>query len=76
MPKRRKPSTGRKRQEDRQLRARGVRRDEPDARKLSRAFIGLALARAEAEAQADAERRTQPAAEEKGQKGDPEHGSG
>jgi hypothetical protein len=34
-----------------------VRRGEPDAHKLSRAFIGLALARAEAEAQAQAERQ-------------------
>jgi len=55
MPRRRVRKTDRKQQEERRLRARGVRRDTPDARKLSRAFIGLALARAEAEAQAQAE---------------------
>lgn len=37
------------------MRVRGVRRVEPDAKKLSRAFIGLAMARAEAEARAQAE---------------------
>lgn len=52
MPRHRKRKTNRKAQEERLLRVRGVRRGTPDARKLSRAFIGLALARAEAEAQA------------------------
>lgn len=56
MPRRRKRTTNRVRQEDRRLRVRGVRRGTPDARKLSRAFIGLALARAEVEAKAQAER--------------------
>jgi hypothetical protein len=54
MPRRRQRKTNRKPQEERQLRVRGVRRGTPDARKLSRAFIGLALARAEADAQAQA----------------------
>lgn len=55
MPRRRNPKTNRKRQEDRDLRVRGVRRDVPDAKKLSRAYIGLAMARAAAEARAQAE---------------------
>lgn len=54
MPRRRTRRTNRKPQEERRLRIRGVRRDMPDAKKLSRAFIGLALARAEADAQAQA----------------------
>jgi hypothetical protein len=52
MPRRRKRTTNRVRQEDRRLRVRGIRRGTPDVKKLSRAFIGLALARAEAEARA------------------------
>lgn len=56
MPRRRARKTNRRPQEERRLRIRGVRRGEPDTRKLSRAFIGLALARAEAEAQAEAQR--------------------
>ena len=55
MPRRRKRKTNWKRQEERALRVRGVRRGTPDAKKLSRAFIGLALARAEIEAQAQEE---------------------
>lgn len=55
MPRRRTRKTDRKPQEERRLRVRSVRRGTPDAHKLSRAFIGLALARAEAEAQAQAE---------------------
>ena len=55
MPRRRTRKTDRKPQEERPLRVRSVRRGTPDAHKLSRAFIGLALARAEAEAQAQAE---------------------
>jgi len=55
MPRHRKRKTNQKRQEERALRARGVRWGTPDAKKLSRAFIGLALARAEVEAQAQAE---------------------
>jgi hypothetical protein len=57
MPRRRRRKTNRRPQEERRLSVRGVRRGEPDARKLSRAFIDLALARAEAEAQAEAEQR-------------------
>ncbi len=55
MPRHRKRKTSRKVQAERILRVRGIRRGTPDASKLSRAFIGLALARAEAEAQAQAE---------------------
>lgn len=61
MPRRRKRTTNRVRQEDRRLRVRGVRRGTPDAKKLSRAFIGLALARAEVEARAQAEREARDA---------------
>lgn len=55
MPRRRTRKTDRKPQEERRLRVRSIRRGTPDPRKLSRAFIELALARAEAEAQAQAE---------------------
>ena len=55
MPKRRTRKTNRKPQEERRLRVRSIRRGTPDPRKLSRAFIELALARAEADAQAQAE---------------------
>lgn len=59
MPRRRKRTTNRKRQDERRLRVQAVRRDEPDPKKLARAFIGLALARAEAEARAQAEAAVQ-----------------
>ena len=59
MPRHRRRKTNRKVQEERILRVRGVRRGTPDPRKLSRAFIGLALARAEAEAQAQADEARQ-----------------
>ena len=55
MPRRRKRTTNRVPQDERRLRVRGVRRDQPDTKKLSRAFVSLALARAEAEAKAQAE---------------------
>ncbi|GAB3172274.1 hypothetical protein GCM10027059_41760 [Myceligenerans halotolerans] len=42
-----------RRRVERQLRVRGVRRDPPDLRKLSRALIDLAQADAEREAQAE-----------------------
>ena len=54
MPRRRKRKTNWKQQDERILRIRGVRRGTPDAKKLSRAFIGLALARAEVEAREQA----------------------
>lgn len=60
MPQRRKRTTGRKPQEERRLQIRSIRRDEPDPKKLSRAFIALALARAEAAAQAEAEQDAEP----------------
>ena len=52
MPRRRKRTTNWKPQDERRLRVRGVRRGDPDAKRLSRAFIALAIARAEAQAQA------------------------
>ena len=55
MPRHRKRKTNWKRQEERALRLRGVLRGTPDAKKLSRAFIGLALARAEVEVEAQAQ---------------------
>lgn len=55
MPRRNRRKTNRQPQAERRLRVRGVRRATPDAKRLSRAFIGLALARAEAEAQAQTE---------------------
>lgn len=55
MPRRRQRKTNRRRPDERRLRVRGARRDPPDAKKLSRAFIGLALARAQAEADAKAQ---------------------
>jgi hypothetical protein len=42
-----------KNQDERRIRVRGVRRDPPDLKKLSRALIQLALAQAEADAQAE-----------------------
>ncbi len=57
MPRHRKRKTNRKSQEDRVLKIRSVRRGTPDPKKLSRAFIAIALARAEAEAQAMNETR-------------------
>ncbi len=57
MPRRRIRKTNRKSQEERRLRVRGIRRGTLDAKRLSRAFIELALARAEADAQAEAVRR-------------------
>lgn len=61
---RRKRTTNRKRQEDRDLSIRAIRRSVPDEKKLSRAFIGLALAQAQAEADAEqtakASRRGEP----------------
>lgn len=64
MPRRRQRKTNRVPQEERRLRVRGVRHGEPDPRKLSRAFINLALARAEAEAQAQAEAQRRRGAED------------
>lgn len=74
MPRRRARRTNRRPQEERRLRVRGVRRGEPDTRKLSRAFIALVLARAEAEAQAEAQRHT--AREQHGDGGQEEAGDG
>lgn len=51
------PHRGGKRQ--RRILARGVRRDTPDVRKLSRALIDLAMAQAEAEAEATTRSKSQ-----------------
>jgi hypothetical protein len=48
-------------QRNKNIRVRGVRRSEPDVRKLSRALI--ALAQAQAEAEAAAMQRDKPSAE-------------
>ena len=72
MPRHRRRKTNRKAQEERILRVRGVRRGTPDPRKLSRAFIGLALARAEAEAQAQGEAATSKTGHGKRDRGDGE----
>ncbi len=52
MPRRRARTTNRRPRDERRLSVRGLRHDPPDPKRLSRAFIGLALARAEAEARA------------------------
>jgi hypothetical protein len=43
---------------NRRVRVRGIRRDPPDIKKLSRALIALAMAQAQAEADAQAAHRT------------------
>lgn len=48
--------------EERRFTVRGVRREPPDIRKLSRALIGLAMAEAEREAQAEQAVRQVPPA--------------
>lgn len=56
MPRRRSQTTNRRPQDRRKLKVRGVRRATPEVHKLSRAFIGLAMARAQTiNATADAE---------------------
>lgn len=51
--KRKHKTTNRRYQKDRRIIVRGLRRDPPDIRKLSRALISLAMAEAEREAQAE-----------------------
>ncbi len=46
--------------QERRISVRGIRRDPPDIRKLSRALINLALAEAEREAAAQRAAETQP----------------
>jgi hypothetical protein len=46
---------------ERHIRVRGVRRDEPDLRKLSRALIALAVAQAEKDAAAQDAAKPKPA---------------
>lgn len=79
MPRRNRPrKTTRQRQEERRLRVRGVRRDQPDAKKLARAFIAMALAKAEADAQAQAATATTtaPADQTTDDQADGDQGSG
>jgi len=52
-PKRKRDRSNRIPREERRFTVRGIRRDPPDIRKLSRALIGLAMAEAEREAQAE-----------------------
>jgi hypothetical protein len=53
--KKKRRGTGRP---ERRLSVRGVRRDPPDAKKISQALVALAIARAEQEAQAAHEQTT------------------
>ena len=53
-PSSRKPRNPRPHQDARSISVRGVRREQPDVRKLARALIALAMAQAEADAQAEA----------------------
>lgn len=45
---------------DRRIRVRGIRRDPPDIKKLSRALIELAMGQAQAEAEAQAAHEAKP----------------
>lgn len=70
--KRKHVTISRRYQKDRRIIVRGVRRDPPDIRKLSRALISLAMAEAEREAQAErAARETAPTSK---QSGEPQEG--
>lgn len=61
--KRKKSKTFYRRDEERRFTVRGIRRDPPDLRKLSKALIGLAMAEAERQAETDHARHdTKPAA--------------
>lgn len=55
MSKRRYPSNSSR---QRRIRVRGVRHEQVDHRKLTRALVALAQAQAEADAEADARRRS------------------
>lgn len=55
--KRKKNRNRHRRDEERHFTVRGIRRDPPDIRKLSKALIGLAMAEAERQAQADHAKR-------------------
>lgn len=46
---------------ERRIMVRGVRRDQPDLRRVARAIVELAVMRAEAEAEAEQHRRTKQA---------------
>jgi hypothetical protein len=63
MASKRKHNTRKKNHKERRIVVRGVRRDPPDIRKLSKILIALAMAEAEREAQAaHPDRATPPAA--------------
>ena len=49
-----------KRQSDRRISVRSIRRNPPDLHKLGRALIALAMAQAEAEAEAQATKANKP----------------
>ncbi|WP_330266285.1 hypothetical protein [Streptomyces griseorubiginosus] len=53
--KRRGNNKERRGREERRFTVRGIRRDPPDIRKLSKALLGLAMAMAEAELEAQAQ---------------------
>lgn len=53
---------------ERRIRVRGIRRNDPDYRKLARALIELAQAQTEAEARADHEGRESPKRATRGQR--------
>lgn len=67
MPRRRNRKTTRRHLDERRLSIRALRRSTPDARRLSRAFIGIALARAELEAKAQSDA---PTVDRRGDEGD------
>lgn len=76
MAKNRRNKKGGSRKEERRLTVRGIRRDPPDIKKLSRALIGLAMAEAERQAQAEQTARTAGSADTSGvrhQAGDERH---
>jgi hypothetical protein len=59
--KRRRNRNSKQGREERQFTVRGIRRDPPDIRKLSKALIDLAMAEAERQAQAEqSARQAQP----------------
>lgn len=55
---------GNNKSNERRISVRGVRRDPPDLKKLSRALIALAMAQAQAEAEAQAEHEAKKDAED------------
>jgi hypothetical protein len=60
--RRKRRGTGRS---ERRISVRGVRRDPPDAKKISQALVALAIARAEQDAQTDHEKASNRGGQEK-----------